>query len=207
MINYDKIIDMIPTIMKDSTLKYASKSIRTKNYHTKAIVNYMKSRNWNMEGFYLYYSNSDHEIYFVYSMDVSKFRITETLSMRDGTVVDLVFADNIFNKNKTDGNLLDNMNQAIYEVESDFNHSHILTLYAIDHCLHDYLDREARELIENEREDSAIFDKYNKENVLNFIDEYMESDDKKDFILSIIESKDYNYLDRADVIYDMISNH
>ena len=31
MINYDRLIDMIPTIMKENNLKYASKTIRTKN--------------------------------------------------------------------------------------------------------------------------------------------------------------------------------
>ena len=205
MINYDRLIDMIPTIMKDNTLKYASKSIRTKNYHTRAITNYMKSRNWNMEGFYLYYSDNEEEIYFVYSDYVSKYRITESMVMRDGITVNLIFADNVFNKNKTDAELIRNINQAIYEVESDYNYSHMITLYAIDHCLNDYLDREAREMIEAEKDTSIIFDKHDKKEALEFINEYMDSDDKKDFILSIIEAKDYTYIDRAEVVFNKIT--
>ena len=205
MINYDQLIDMIPTIMKDNTLKYASKSIRTKNYHTRAITNYMKSRNWNMEGFYLYYSDNEEEIYFVYSDDVSKYRITESMVMRDGITVNLIFADNVFNKNKTDAELIRNINQAIYEVESDYNYSHMITLYVIDHCLNDYLDREAREMIEAEKDTSIIFDKHDKKEALEFINEYMDSGDKKDFILSIIEAKDYTYIDRAEVVFNKIT--
>ena len=205
MINYDRLIDMIPTIMKDNTLKYASKSIRTKNYHTRAITNYMKSRNWNMEGFYLYYSDNEEEIYFVYSDDVPKYRITESMVMRDGITVNLIFADNVFNKNKTDVELIRNINQAIYEVESDYNYSHMIRLYAIDHCLNDYLDREEREMIEAEKDTSIIFDKHDKKEALEFINEYMDSDDKKDFILSIIEAKDYTYIDRAEVVFNKIT--
>ena len=218
MINYDRLIDMIPTVMKDNTLKYASKSIRTKNYHTRAITNYMKSRNWNMEGFYLYYSDNEEEIYFVYSDDVPKYRITESMVMRDGITVNLIFADNVFNKNKTDAELIRNINQTIYELESDYNfakfgfykalsfYSHMITLYAIDHCLNDYLDREAREMIEAEKDTSIIFDKHDKKEVLEFINEYMDSDDKKDFILSIIEAKDYTYIDRAEVVFNKITD-
>ena len=52
---------------------------------------------------------------------------------------------------------------------------------------------------------ALMFDKHDKKEALEFINEYMDSDDKKDFILSIIEAKDYTYIDRAEVVFNKIT--
>ena len=201
MITLDKVIDMMPSIMNENTIKYASKAITTKNFHTKAIANYMKNNEYNLEGFYQYYADNEHEVYFIYSSDIDRRITTDSLSMRDGVSVDMIFADNIFNKSANDADMISRIEGVISLISlENTKYNAMLALYTMDMILPEYMDIDVREAINK----FNAMDIKEKDELNKFIDEYIDSDDKREYILSNIECDNGDFVTKSWQIYDIL---
>lgn len=201
MITLDKVIDMMPSIMNENTIKYASKAITTKNFHTKAIANYMKNNEYNLEGFYQYYADNEHEVYFIYSSDIDRRITTDSLSMRDGVSVDMIFADNIFNKSANDADMISRIEGVISLISlENTKYNAMLALYTMDMILPEYMDIDVREAINK----FNAMDIKEKDELNKFIDEYIDSDDKREYILSNIECDNDDFVTKSWQIYDIL---